>query len=180
MHRMADALVRLLAPMLVFTADEAWEHLRRSGRDAGLDSVHLALLPSASGCESGESQRAEWRLLFELRNAALLQLDALKKEAGLNKALDAEVVYRVDDDGLRRRLQAYGADLEDVVGAGHHAFAEKGPEGPAVSVKVVDRRATYQACARSWKRRPDVGQDREFPDLSLRDAGAVRAARGKG
>jgi len=42
---------------------------------------------------------------------------------------------------------------------------------------VVDRRNTYKACARSWKRRPDVGQDSEFPDLSLRDAAAVRAAK---
>ena len=125
------------------------------------------------------AQREEWRLLFELRDAALLQLDALKKDEAvkLNKALDAEVVYAVDDDDLRRRLQAYGPDLEDLVGAGHYAFAEKETRGPAASVKVVDRRETYRACARSWKRRPDVGQDREYPDLSLRDASAVRAVR---
>ncbi len=93
----------------------------------------------------------------------------------MNKALDAEVVYHVDDDDLRRRLQAYGPDLEDMVGAGYHSFAEKGAEGPAVTVKVVDRRNTYNACARSWKRRPDVGQDPEYPELTLRDAAAVRA-----
>jgi len=180
MHRMATALVKLVAPMVVFTADEAWEHLKRSGEDAGLDSVHMALLPYPSGDEPSEQQREEWRLLFELRDSALLQLDALKKEAGLNKALDAEVVYQVDDDSLRRRLQAYGPDLEDLVGAGCHSFTEKGPEGPAASVKVIDRRDTYKACARSWKRRPDVGQDEEYPDLSLRDAAAVKAGKGQG
>jgi isoleucyl-tRNA synthetase len=115
-----------------------------------------------------------------LRDAALLQLDRLKKEVGLNKALDAEVVFEVNDDDLRRRLQRYGPDLEDLVGAGHHAFAEKpaGGGGEAVSVKVIDRRNDYPACARSWKRRPDVGADAEFPDLSLRDANAVRAVAG--
>jgi isoleucyl-tRNA synthetase len=180
MHRMAVALTKLLAPMIVFTADEAWEHLNRAGgEDATLDSAHLALLPQPSGDEPSDAQREEWRLLFQMRDSALLQLDALKKEAGLNKALDAEVVYYVDDDALRRRLQAYGPDLEDLVGAGFHSFQEKGPEGPAVSVKVVDRRNTYAACARSWKRRPDVGQDGEFPDLSLRDAAAVRAAKSR-
>ena len=162
--------------MLVFTADEAWEHLKRTADEANVDSVHMALLPAPAGREPTDAQREEWRLLFELRDSALLQLDALKKEAGLNKALDAEVVYLVDDDALRRRLQQYGPDLEDLVGAGHHTFAEKGPEGPAVQVKVVDRRQTYPACARSWKRRPDVGQDKDYPDLSLRDAAAVRAA----
>jgi len=181
MHDVAVALTKLLAPMAVFTADEAWEHLGerlRTGDDRGLDSVHLALLPTPRASEHSEDQREEWRLLMELRDQALLQLDALKKSAGLNKALDAEVAFSFDDDALRRKLAAYGPDLEDMVGAGFHSFAEKGAEGPAVSVKVIDRRETYKACARSWKRRPDVGQDREFPDLTLRDAQAVRAIRG--
>ena len=105
------------------------------------------------------------------------KIDALKKSAGLNKALDAEVVYKVDDDELRRKLQAYAPDLEDIVGAGCHSFAEKNADTPAVTVEVIDRRQAYQACARSWKRRPDVGTDAEFPDLSARDAAAVRARR---
>jgi isoleucyl-tRNA synthetase len=132
------------------------------------------MLPKPSGREISEDQRAEWQRLMELRDSALLQLDALKKESGLNKALEAEVVYSVDDDATRRRLEAYGVDLEDLVGAGFHSFAEKGAPGPAVEVKVFDRRQTYKACARSWKRRPDVGDDAEYPDLSLRDAIVVR------
>jgi isoleucyl-tRNA synthetase len=175
MHRMLLALTRLLAPMVVFTADEAWEHIpHKPAGDADLPSVHLALLPSPSGEEVSDEQREEWRLLMDLRNQALMQLDALKKQAGLNKAIDAEVIYRVDDDEMRRKLQAYGPDLEDLVGAGCWSFAEKGPEGPAVTVHVVDRRESYQPCARSWKRRPDVGRDPQYPDLTLRDAQAVR------
>jgi isoleucyl-tRNA synthetase len=104
----------------------------------------------------------------------MLQLDALKKEAGMNKALDAEIVYHVDDDATRQKLEAYGVDLEDLLGAGFHSFAGTGG-GAGISVKAIDRRETYKACARSWKRRPDVGQDPEFPDLSLRDASVVRA-----
>jgi isoleucyl-tRNA synthetase len=177
MHRMALALTKLLSPMLVFTADEAWEHLRHKPADeAGLASVHLALLPRPSGETVSDEQRAEWATLFELRDAALQQLDKLKKEAGVNKALDAEVVLSVADPALRQRLEAYGADLEDVVGAGFHSFAEAGGEGKAVAVKVIDRRNDYPACARSWKRRPDVGSDPGYPDLSARDAAAVRAA----
>jgi len=175
LHRMVLALTKLLAPMLTFTADEVWEHIAHKPVDeAEMPSVHLALLPRASDVTVSEAQRHEWQLLMELRDSALHQLDALKKEAGLNKAGDAEIVYQVDDDALRRRLQAYGTDLEDLAGAGHHSFAEKGPEGPAVVVKVLDRRNVYAACARSWKRRPDVGADPEWPDLSLRDAAAVR------
>ena len=177
LYHMVSSLTRLLAPMLVFTADEVWVNMTH-GEDekSRLPSVHLALLPKSSGREISEDQRAEWKRLMELRDAALLQLDALKKEAGLNKALDAELIYSIDDDATRRRLEGYGVDLEDLVGAGFHSFAEKGTAGRAIEVKVMDRRSTYQACARSWKRRPDVGEDAQYPDLSLRDATAVRAA----
>ena len=179
MYRMAVALTKLLAPMVVFTADEAWEHIaHKPAGEEGLPSVHLARLPEPAGPEPTEEQQHEWRLLMELRGQAMLQVDPLlRKFPKQIKPLDMELVIRVDDDALRRRLLAYGADLEDLVGAGCHSFAEKSPAGPAVSVEVLDRRESYKACARSWKRRPDVGQDPEFPDLSLRDAAAVRAAR---
>jgi isoleucyl-tRNA synthetase len=175
MHRMSVAITKLLAPMLVYTADEAWEHIQhKPAEDARCESVHLTLLPQPAAEEVPEKQEAEWRLVMELRDQALLQLDKLKQEAGLNKALDAEVIYYVDDADLRRRLEAYGVDLADVVGAGFHSFAEKDTPGPAVEVKVLDRREKYPACARSWKRRPDVGSDAEYPDLCLRDALAVK------
>ncbi len=178
MHKMATALIKLMAPILVYTADEAWEHLTtKPSGEAGLSSVHLALLPTPSGAVVSDSQREEWKLLMMLRDQALGQLDALKKSAGVNKAADAEAVYHVNDDALRRALQAYGADLEDLVGVGSWSFAEEGREGPAVRVSVVDRRETYPACARSWKRRKDVGADPEYPDLSLRDAKVLRAAK---
>jgi isoleucyl-tRNA synthetase len=180
MHRIAVVLTKLLAPMLVFTADEAWQYIEHKPvEDRDCPTVHLTLLPEPSSAEPSEEQRAEWQRLMELREQALLQLDALKKEAGVNKALDAEVIFNIADDALRRQLQEYGVDLADMVGAGYHTFAEKRDEsGPAVTVKVVDRRETYKACARSWKRRPDVGQDPDYPDLTLRDAAAVKSTRG--
>jgi isoleucyl-tRNA synthetase len=178
MHRMLTALVKLLAPMIVFTADEAWEYIPHKPTDeANLASVHLALLPKPSGVDVSDEQREEWKLLMELRAEALSQLDKLTRQIGKYKASDAEVIYKVDDDAMRRKLQAYGPDLEDLVGAGCHSFAEKAPDGWTVTVDLVDRRDAYKACARSWKRRPDVGQDAQYPDLSLRDANAVRTVR---
>jgi isoleucyl-tRNA synthetase len=179
MHRMAVVLTKLLAPMLVFTADEAWEHIEHKPvEDREFQSVHMTLLPQPSGDEPSEEQKAQWQRLMELRDAAMLQIDPLlRKFPKQIKPLDMEAIFHVDDDEMRRKLQAYGPDLEDLIGVGSSSFAEKGPEGPAVTVEVVDRRGTYQACARSWKRRPDVGQDPEYPDLTLRDAQAVKATK---
>ena len=175
MHQVVVALTKLLAPMLVYTADEVWEAIpHKLGEDSDLQSVHLALLPEA-GPEPTEAQKAEWALLMKLRDEGLGHLDRLKKEAGLNKSVDAEAIYEVSDAGVRGQLEAYGVDLADLVGAGYHSFAEN-PGGAEVSVKLVDRRETYAACARSWKRRPDVGQDAEYPDLCPRDAAAVRVS----
>jgi isoleucyl-tRNA synthetase len=179
MHRMIVTLAKLLAPMIVFSADEAWEHIQhKPAEDRDLENVHLTLLPQPSGVEVSEEQKRQWQMLFELRDQAMLQIDPLlRKFPKQIKPLDMEAIVRVDDDALRRQLEAYGPDLEDLIGVGFASFAEKGVEGPAVSVEVVDRRDTYQACARSWKRRPDVGSDPDYPDLSARDAAAVRTPR---
>jgi isoleucyl-tRNA synthetase len=159
----------MLAPMLVFTADEAWEHLRtKLASDAGVQSVHLLLFPKVDPHVSEEDKK-RWSLLIEARDQATPQLDALKKSVGLNKALDAELIYH-SDEATQKLLEPCGPDLEDVVGAGFHSFARGDWR-----VEVVDRREKFKACARSWKRRPDVGSDPDYPDLSARDAAVVKA-----
>jgi isoleucyl-tRNA synthetase len=178
MYRMVIALTKLISPMLVFTADEAWEHItHKPAGEESCDSVHLTRLPLPILGDVSEEQQEEWRLLMQLRDDALIQLDRLKKEAGMNKALDAEIVYHVDDDALRQRLQHYGADLEDIVGCGSWSFAEGDVADPAARVTLHDRREKYAACARSWKRHADVGTDSAYPDLSLRDAQVMKNRR---
>ena len=110
---------------------------------------------------------------MELRDQGTLQLDALKKNVGLNKASEAEAIFEIGDETLRKAMEAYGVDLEDLVGCGYHSFAPAAKDAPP-TVKIVDRRETYKACARSWKRRPDVGSDTAYPNLSARDAKALR------
>jgi hypothetical protein len=53
------------------------------------------------------------------------------------------------------------------------------PPGVTVDVEVFDARDKYQRCARSWKRRPDVGGDKDYPDLSARDAVVMKELAGK-
>jgi isoleucyl-tRNA synthetase len=174
MHRVVLVLTKLLSPMLIFTADEVWEHIpHKPTEDADLPSVHMALFPKRLYPVDKQLPMDEWVTLMQLRDSALSQLDALKKEVGLNKALDAEIVYQIGDATLLARLEKFGVDLEDLVGAGYHTFADT-PASQSATVKVIDTRTKYAACARSWKRRPDVGKDSEYPDLSARDAAVVK------
>ena len=150
MHRAVTVLTKLLAPMIVYTADEAWASIPgKPAAEAG--NVHLARWPEASGQVPSDEVRADWSLLMELRSSALGQLDELKKSVGLNKAGEAHAIYGLPA-GVRDRLAAYGVDLEDAVGCGH-ASVEPAARS---AVRVVDARPTFAACARCWKRRPDV------------------------
>jgi isoleucyl-tRNA synthetase len=154
MHRMVLGLTKLLSPMIVFTADETWGHIpHKPAGEAGLPSVHLARLPVPSGEAVPDQVRADWATLMQLRDSALGQLDELKKSVGLNKASEALVTF-VLPDGLRERLAAYGVDLEDLVGCGHYAV-----DPGDLAVRVTDARENLAACARCWKRRPDVTGD---------------------
>ena len=142
-----------------------------------MDSVHLSRLRHDAHVPVGQDTQSAFEMLMKLRDDALLQLDALKKNVGLNKAGEAEIVYTVNSDAGAAIAARFGVDLEDVVGCGYHSIVVDPNAGDLPTVTVVDRRETYARCARSWKRRPDVGGDAEFPELSARDADAVRAGR---
>jgi isoleucyl-tRNA synthetase len=82
-------------------------------------------------------------------------------------------VYQVNA-AQKDMLLRYGDDPADVLGVGSHRIEIAGGE-PCVVIEDV--REKYKKCARSWKRRPDVGQDHEYPDLSPRDAAVIRGLR---
>jgi isoleucyl-tRNA synthetase len=190
-HEVLMALVKLLAPVLPHTCAEAWEHV--PGRPADEpEEVALALLPEADAArvaEADEMATAEtdlaalpedagtarvWPALLSLRDTGLEKLERFRQT--VKNPLDTEIELRVPEgaDGLRKLLERYRADVEDLLGAGYVSVTPAaGVEG--VDVVVHDRREDYEKCARSWKRRPDVGSDPDFPDLSARDAATMRA-----
>ena len=193
-HEMLLTLVKLLAPILPHTCDEAWGHIpaRPPGEPT---SVHLALMPnydpaalrlaedlrpvnpddaawSPDELEAGPA--LVWERLMRLRQTGLARLEALRN-AGVKNPLDAEAVFTVADDASAEFVRTYLEELEDLLGVGH-ALVERGemPESTKIDVNVVDSRHRYPRCARSWKRRPDVGADPNWPDLSARDAAVMK------
>ena len=181
MHRMAVALTKLLAPMLVFTADEAWEHIAaqagggRRARQRPPGAAARAVRARSRATSSSE----EWQLLMELRDAALLQLDALKKEAGHEQGAgrggrSTTSTTTTCAGGCRRTARTWRTSSAP----GFHTFAEKAHRGPGGDGEGGrPARERTRACARSWKRRPDVGQDPEYPDLTSATPPPLRAAK---
>ncbi len=170
--RILHTLVELAAPIIAYTADEAWQAMRKlPGMEHLPPSVHLArfaIVPHAMDA-AALSPWNNWMAMVEQGNK---QLDELKRSIGLGNALDAEAVLIAPADAVSQKLlTVYGPEIEDALGVGHHRVEA----GEQWGVRVVDARQLYASCARSWKRRPDVGSDPEYPDLSARDAHVIRA-----
>ncbi len=176
-YRLLIRLIELCAPVLVFTAEEAWAALRSlPGCAAMQPSVHLHILaqPSLIPRDKILNPWAKWMDIIEKGNK---QLDDLKRSIGLGNPLDAEAVIIVPkvEDEVSKLIQEYAPEIEDALGVGFHRIEH----GEIWDIKINDTRSLYPSCARSWKRRPDVGSDKDFPDLSARDAQVVRALRAK-
>jgi isoleucyl-tRNA synthetase len=183
-------LVEWLAPVLAFTAEEAWQAILQlpGGRE-----VQLKLETTSRQLETGNRQPETssiheqvfsppiaapppelvqpWAIFMPLVEDGLKQLDTLKRSVGLGNALDAEAIIVVPiGHPLEASLPQYGPELEDVLGVGFHRIEH----GQMWGLQIHDTRSRYASCARSWKRRPDVGSDPEYPDLSARDAAVLR------
>jgi isoleucyl-tRNA synthetase len=96
--QITEALVRLVAPILTFTADEVWEHLPKvAGRPA---SVHLALFPKPDDIFPNDptEELLKWRhLLLPLRDRALQQIEALRKDKRVGKSLECNLKWLIPD-----------------------------------------------------------------------------------
>jgi isoleucyl-tRNA synthetase len=174
LDRVFEALTAWLAPMLCFTMEEAW--LTRFPGDKG--SVHLRRFPEIPAAWRDEALLEKWRKVRAVRRVVTGALEIERKEGRIGSSLEAAPNVYIADDALRAAIS--GLDLAEIaITSGASVLSGKGPEGAfrldeVPGVAVVFARAKGTKCARSWKILDHVGADPEFPELSPRDAEAVR------
>ena len=169
-----EHVTRLIAPMLAFTAEEAfWS--RYPGKD---DSIHLkTFLEVPPEWKDGELAE-KWDRIRRLRSVITGALEIERREKRIGSSLEAAPVVHVSDAELLAASE--GVNMADVAITSDLTLKEG--EGPADAfrleevpgVAVVVKKAEGRKCARSWKITPEVGADPEFPDITPRDAEAVR------
>ncbi|MCI4680575.1 isoleucine--tRNA ligase [Rhodoblastus acidophilus] len=175
-----DALLKWLAPILCFTAEEAWLEFRPDGAE----SVHLTTFASGLEIWRDEALAAKWRLVRRIRAVVTGALEIERAQKTIGASLEADPQVYIADEALRAALE--GVDFAEVcitssieiVAAPPPAGAFASPD--AAGVGVVSRRAQGRKCARSWRISPLVGSDPEFPDVTPRDARALRELRALG
>jgi len=144
-----ETLVRLVAPILSFTADEVWEYLPKvDGREI---SVHLAQFPSPEEVfsEDPAALLEEWKQIFVVREQALRALEEARQAKTIGKGLEAELEITASSEHLAL-LQRHATGLKEIV----NVSGVKVQEGPALEVKVLP--ASGQKCARCWNFMPEV------------------------
>jgi isoleucyl-tRNA synthetase len=155
MQEIASVLIRLLAPILPHTADEAWRSLQPDG-----DSVQQQTF----NCADIEADPV-WDTVLERRDEVLKALEDSKAD-GIDNPLDAAVVVP-DVDG---KLAAFAADLPDIFGCSRVTL------DPSASAITVQDLREEPRCERSWRRDVTVKQRSDGGWLSDRDAEAVGIA----
>jgi isoleucyl-tRNA synthetase len=162
-----------LAPMLCFTAEEAW-----LARDPAASSVHLELFPDVPAAWRDDALAEKWRKLRTIRRVVTGALEIERAHKRIGSALEANPIIHVADPELF--AAAVDVDLAELCITSDAVLVEG--EGPTEAfrlpdvpgVAVVPRLAQGRKCARSWKISPAVGLDPRFPDVTPRDAQALR------
>jgi isoleucyl-tRNA synthetase len=174
-----SATVIWLAPMLCFTAEEAWlaRHADRS------TSVHLEAFPAIPASWRDEALAQLWNDVRRVRRVVTGALEIERANKRIGSSLEAAPVVYIDDTDLMatiaNALDGERGLAEIAITSAATVAAGPGPQAafrlddvPGVAVEF--REAVGRKCARSWKILPTVGTDPDYPDVTPRDAQALR------
>src|SRR5579863_214426 len=167
-------IVTWLAPVLSFTCEEAW-WLYKPTAEA---SVHLKLFPEGLEAFRDDALATKWETIRDVRRVVTGALELERAAKRIGSSLEASPLVYVTDKTIFATL--FDVDLAEVCITSNAMVTNE--EAPAAAfrlndvpnVAVVVEKAAGKKCARSWKILPTVGDDPEYPDLSPRDAIALR------
>jgi isoleucyl-tRNA synthetase len=171
---LCDAILKWLAPITSFTADEAWFMYRPDGSP----SVHLLTFPDNLAGFRDDALAAKWESIRDVRRVVTGALELERAAKRIGSSLEASPLVYVTDKAIFATL--FDIDLAEVCITSNAMVTNE--EAPANAfglndvpgVAVVVEKAAGRKCARSWKILPTVGDDAEYPDVSPRDALALR------
>ena len=169
LHRLVTGLCQMLAPILAFTADEAWEFV--PGKN--VNSVHESnWQPRTVKIEPNEI--SEWQFLLKIRPTVLPGLEALRQNKLIGKALEAKVTAMGDEDSLAPIIK-WQNDFKEWLGVSDFVISiggERGKAGIQFGFSRVD--SDRQKCERCWHWETDIGLNAEHPTICGRCVEAVK------
>ncbi len=171
---LCDAILKWLAPILCFTTEEAWLGYRADDKA----SVHLTTFPDGLARYRDDALAKKWETIRDVRRVVTGALELERAAKRIGSSLEASPRVYVADKAVFGILadvdlaEVCITSSDEVTNADAPADAFRLNDVP--NVAVVVERAQGKKCARSWKILPTVGDDAEYPDVSPRDAKALR------
>jgi isoleucyl-tRNA synthetase len=174
--KITSALVRLVAPILVFTAEEIWKYLPKAHGEP--ESVHITVFSEdqALRTDLAPKQIAVWELLSKVRGEVLKALETARNEKRINSGLEAKVLLNAELE-LKAKLKHYLAVLPglfivsqvDFLTAGAGDFKSEAIPGLEVTVQKADGKK----CERCWNYSIRVGENSRYPTICERCSDAL-------
>jgi isoleucyl-tRNA synthetase len=175
--RMGEALARLLAPIMSFTAEEVWSHLPKTSGEP--ESVHLAYFPKTEELTGNTSSMPEWQrlgadfaVLRAVRDDVLKALEIARQEKLIGSGLEAVVSIQAPEERYRL-LERYKKDLRFLfIVSG--VEVKVAPDGNAdAPVNVIVSKAPGKKCERCWNYSVHVGESQRYPTVCERCLAAL-------
>jgi len=175
--KITSAIIRLAAPILVFTSEETWKFLPKLA--GAPESVHINLFPAESELRTGltPDKANAWELLAKVRGEVLKALEVARNEKKLiNSGLEAKVLLNADME-LKAKLHHYLPHLPalfivsqvELMGTGSSDFRSD----VVPSLEVTIQRADGKKCDRCWNYSIHVGENARYPTICERCSAAI-------
>jgi isoleucyl-tRNA synthetase len=174
--RIAEALVRLLAPIMSFTCEEVWGHL--PPHPSRPPSVHLARFPGAKdilgeGVKAEDrGQREDWQTLRSVREQVLKALEDARNQKQIGKSLEAQVKLTASEP-FYPVLERYLADLRYAFIVSQVALERAASKNGSGQLTVEVAKAAGAECERCWNYSTHVGENQKYPTLCERCVGVL-------
>lgn len=180
MYQITDALVRWIAPVLSFTSDEIWQHLRSQSKSDESErapfvftETYLDTLYSLE--DNGPMSAKDWSTLVMVRETVSKSLENLRVAGAIGAALEAAVTVYASDD-IRQALEKAGDELRFVFITSAAKVLPLDQMSSDLQVTRIDDqayaveavKASGNKCVRCWHLRDDVGQNTEYQEICAR------------
>ncbi|MFQ6083915.1 MAG: class I tRNA ligase family protein, partial [Candidatus Aminicenantia bacterium] len=162
----------LMAPILPFTAEEAWENIPNF--DDKEESIHLCLFPKFEDKWLSREERNNWEKLLSVREKVLKELEGARGSGLIGNSLEAKVNLKIPASEISF-YQRYKEEFPFLFVVSQVDLTSR--EGGEIEVEVT--RAEGEKCERCWNYSSRVGEDTQFPSLCPRCVTVVKELKSK-
>ncbi len=161
-----NCLNRVIAPILVFTAEETRKHMPKEEKDMSTQSIHLAGWPQGDPQWFNESLDKELREILDLRPVILKKIEDIRSQKEVGSSADCKIIFTTSDKNRFEFLNRWQADLREIFKVSQIEVTPA--QASDTDIDVVAEKASGRKCIRCWNYYEKLSEDSHNPEICLR------------